>query len=685
MNLKKLYEEQKYLIEKKDEEVLFLKNIIENLPGSIYCKDKNGIYLYRNNSSARSMKDFNFSWKWDEIVGKTDYDLFPRHMADKFRKNDLHVMETKEELVTEEIAMLPSGEEAIQLSTKKPLIDKNGDVIGVMGNTVDITYLKKIEKELRKANEKSEMANKTKTEFLENMRHDIRTPLTGIIGCAEIIKKSKDDSCKVGAYSDILIKSSNALLNFLNDILESVQATSGEIPLLQRKFNLESVLSEAIKFNQAKACEKQLGLKLECDPLIPKYLIGDSKRLYRIVLELVTNALKYTNQGNITVSAKLVKNDKGNVVIKVSVEDTGIGIPLNQQQEIFTRFKRLNPSSEGVYNGSGLGLTIAKQFINDLNAEIYVMSEINKGSVFTCVIPFKEVLLTEDFGTDLNMETYSNSIELPKISDSLSNFQSNSSYFIHILLVEDHDITAKITQEILSDSNCQVDVASNGEMAITLIEKNDYDIVFMDIGLPDINGYEVTQKIRSGIKNKSVPIIGLTAHISTEEKQHCLDVGMNTVFIKPLMREKIQNIFDIFIPVCGTLETDKSFVKKSNDDEALLVLTSEVVDLELGLKLTNGNEALASGLLSALVKSFPEELEKLDVAYQSRNWEIVESILHKLRGGLRYCVVPRLREACIRFDDYLKSGKKALIEALYQQFLSEFDKVKEKVGKLGIS
>lgn len=675
-DVSELKKEKEELEEKFIQKDLPLEHILAHIPAHVYWKNKEGTYLGCNDSQARTLG----MSSGQEIIGKTDFDLpWGSELAKAYRENDLRIMSTGLEERVEETAFI-NDKKVVYLSLKTPLRNKQAEVIGVLGISIDVTKQKETEKKLLEAIKNSEAANKAKTRFLENMRHDIRTPITGIIGCANLIKNLKNNSFKVEEYADILITSSEALLNFLTEVLDSIRVSSGDVPLLRKKFDLNATLKKVIKLNQSKALERNLLLKLEHDSAISKYLIGDPSRIHRIALELVTNALKYTEKGHVIVRTKLAKKDHTNLVIKIIVEDTGIGIPANEQQEIFVQFKRLTPSFQGIYQGSGLGLALVKEFLQDLDAEIYVSSEVNKGSTFTCIIPIKEALLSEEFGVDTEIEEpYSNVITLSGHPRPSSNIKTNALVSSNqVLLVEDHPITAKITREVLLDFNYQVDIASDGATALSLLEKTSYNIIFIDLGLPDISGYEITEKIRRNEKNQSIPIVGLTAHASVEDKRRCLSVGMNAVFIKPLMKEKMENICDIFLHVPPSSKANK-FSEKVQREDNLLVLTGEVIDLKLGNQLANGNEDLAKEFLSMLVNSFPEELIKMEAAYKLQAVETVSSILHKLRGGLSYCGVPRLKEACIRLDEYLKSDQKELIEKLYQQFLSEFNKVKKKI------
>ena len=241
---------------------------------------------------------------------------------------------------------------------------------------------------------KAEAANKAKTDFLENMRHDIRTALTGIVGLSELLT-TETDIQTVHVFSRELVKSSHELLRFLNEILESIQVSSGDIQLLNQPLCLRDILKSVLNLHQPMAIQKQLTLALEIDNAIPNCLLGDPVRIYRITLELLANALKFTPTGSVNIFAALVKQEGQTAIVKILIQDTGIGIAQDKQSELFIRFNRLTPSYEGIYKGMGLGLSIVKQFVEDLKGEIYVESHLNEGSQFVFILPLKVSLLEE--------------------------------------------------------------------------------------------------------------------------------------------------------------------------------------------------------------------------------------------------------------------------------------------------
>jgi two-component system aerobic respiration control sensor histidine kinase ArcB len=533
IDITKIKNETQALQHKVEQADMSLEHIIANMPGHVYWKNKDGVYLGCNDSQAKTI-GLNYG---KEVIGKTDYDLpWGKEMAHICRKNDIRVMKNgvKEEI--EETAVI-NNQEIVFLSQKSPLKDKVGKVVGILGISADITSQKKLEKELIKSKEIAEASNSAKTEFLENMRHDIRTPLSGIIGLSEVLRREEDKN-KIKEYTLVLAESSKELLRFLNEVLESINVASGKIPFLKKKFDLRETLENLIKLHQPKALEKNLNLMLKVDESIPKYLVGDPVRIYRIVLELLVNSLKFTKLGHITISVKIGKKEGKDVVLQIFVEDTGPGIPVEKQQDLFVRFKKLIPSYQGIYQGSGLGLSIVKQFIEDLGGEIYVDSYLNVGTTFVCVIPLALPLLDEPFeGRNTSL-----SPENSTIFETTSEENPGQNIKKYVLIVEDQPIAALAAKILLEQQGCKVEVAETGEIAIKLAKENQYDFIIMDIGLPDISGYEVTKAIRTFEASHRPFITGLTGHIESEKKQHALEAGMNVFLTKPLTEEMAVNL-----------------------------------------------------------------------------------------------------------------------------------------------
>ncbi|MES2141385.1 MAG: ATP-binding protein [Pseudomonadota bacterium] len=666
----------KKIIEQQKNEIFQLKTIIDDLPGDVYwkhCVDKKLVYSGMNRTGIQSLQKMGFKWKKDDILGNTDDNLFDKETANTFVKNDLEVIHSGLESTKEEMAILPSGKKIIQLSTKRPLLDKAGNPIGIAGVSIDISELKETQAALQIALEKAKASDNAKTEFLENMRHDIRTPVVGIVGCAQLIQSQASNAAKVTEFANDLVESSDALLEFLNKVLESINVASGEIPLLKKKFDLYKLLEQIINLNKSYAVSKNLELNLVYDDIIPKYVIGDPIRVQRIVLELLTNALKFTEKGQIKVTACLRRSETKAIIIQLSVSDTGIGIPTDKQQAVYTRFKRLTPSYQGIYSGTGLGLSIVKQFMDDLDGEISLQSQPQQGSTFTCLIPFQEPLFMDSNDVEEIIPVESKLQKKVAVDESL--VESSNPSGNRILVVEDQAIAAKIAQHVLTKLHYQVDVAEDGKMALAQIEQDHYDLILMDIGLPDNDGGEVTRRIRlkQWKRNPSVPIVGLTAHINAENKRRCIDAGMNAIYTKPLTPEKAAEIVTAFIP---QHQKSTSPMVSGNSEPTDILKNLLAIDMERAIQFMGNIEFVKEGLV-LLVSGLTKDLRELQQRHENNDWKAIKAMAHKWRGGAAYCGARRLEEACQQLETYLQSEPFEQAEAFYQQLIQEAEAAKE--------
>lgn len=376
-----------------ENEITALKSVIENFPGCIYWKNCNGVYLGRNSNAAARMHEVNLEpvMVKDAVVGKTDFDLFPEEAAKRYRQHDKQVLQTGREITAEEPITLPNGKIIIQLSTKAPLRDDKGNIIGVVGNAIDITYLKQIENKLKEA--KNELLE-LKSEFISNMQHDIRTPLSGIYGLAFAIKKSANTT-QIKEFAEHIEAASMELINFCNTILDFSSIAGGCYPVIAKKFNVRDLIANVISMNQPVAKQKDLKLLVTLPDKLHEIIIGDDFRVKRILMNLIGNALKFTQKGYVELQLEEIKADKRNIIMKFVIRDTGIGMPKDKQKIIFEKFAKLDPSNRGRYKGTGLGLSIVQEFICDIDGDIEVASDANTGTIIVCTVPFKLPLVNE--------------------------------------------------------------------------------------------------------------------------------------------------------------------------------------------------------------------------------------------------------------------------------------------------
>lgn len=381
----------------------------------------------------------------------------------------------------------------------------------------------KLKSENELAEEKDLESQKTiasKQQFLSNMSHEIRTPMTAIIGFSKVVLKT-ELTTKQREYIEAIKTSSDALLVLINDILDLAKVDAGKMTFEQNAFDMESDISAMLHLFDLKIQEKNLELIKNYDKRIPKILLGDSVRLNQIILNLISNAVKFTSKGSITLSVKLVETTEETVIIKFEVADTGIGVAENMLPTIFESFQQATSSTTRQYGGTGLGLAIVKQLVEWQGGTINVKSKINEGSTFNFVLSFRKSkgkTDTEIIVTEPN----------PEIK------------MIRILAVEDMPLNRMLLKIILDEFGFQSDFAENGREAIEKLKATMYDVILMDIQMPVMGGLEATEFIRNQMKSK-IPIIALTADVTMEDLEKCKVIGMNDHVSKPIDEKQLFN------------------------------------------------------------------------------------------------------------------------------------------------
>jgi two-component system aerobic respiration control sensor histidine kinase ArcB len=359
--------------------------IISFIPGNVYWIDKKGICLWCNDNLVKLIK---FKSR-DDIVGKSPYAFMPSKIAEQTKKADLEVIKTGTPRIIEETGIAQDGLPAFYFSHKVPLFDEYGNITGLLGISIDITDRKKAEEELKKAKEVAERANELKTQFISNMEHDIRTPAGGISEMTKILATDEPNPTRKEQLGYVA-EASKQLLDLLNNILAFDYVESGRIPILNKKFSIKDTIYNILALEEPAAELKQLNLTAKISESVPEHLVGDEYRLKRILINLISNSIKFTDKGYVKIIIELLKRlDTKTCLLKISVQDTGIGIPQDKQNILYEKFTRGTPSNKGIYTGTGLGLRIVRQFIDEIEGEIEVDSTVGLGTAFSCIIPYK--------------------------------------------------------------------------------------------------------------------------------------------------------------------------------------------------------------------------------------------------------------------------------------------------------
>ncbi len=423
------------------------------------------------------------------------------------------------------------------LGSGEPLINESGEVIKIRGVARDITAQKERDAAI-KAKELAELANQAKSEFLANMSHEIRTPLNGVIGFSDLLLKTNlDENQKV--YMNNINHSANLLLEIINDILDFSKIESGKFELFFEPVNIRTLAQRVVDLFKSHAMNKNIELNLIIDPNVPEWIVADIVRLKQILVNLIGNAVKFTNFGEVLLQIEQIKSVKNKFsTLRLSVIDTGIGIKEENLNKIFQSFVQEDVSTSKKFGGTGLGLSISNKILEKWNSKIEVNSIHGEGSNFNFTITFE---IPKSSKNDKKNSNHSNQIV---------NFETNKfSQKLNILIVEDNMINMllckKMIQSILPNST--IFQAENGQKALEILDKELVNLILLDIQMPEKNGYETTLEIRKNEKLKNLPIIALTAGIMVGEKEKCLDYGMDDYISKPFKLTELQTIINKYI------------------------------------------------------------------------------------------------------------------------------------------
>jgi signal transduction histidine kinase/CheY-like chemotaxis protein len=581
--------------------------------------------------TADSVTSFVYMNELRELVGrKIDYS---RHLVDSFYRQGKPATESliadhRAIRLSEEITRLThkidtSGR--IALAQKVKAVDRSGQLVldwnlNVMVfvlfllTVVFLIIVGRMKKQaeligqLNTSERKLKQAALVKENFLANMSHEIRTPLNAILGYTNLLQKKKLDG-DAQLHVATVHQSGETLLAIVNDILDLSKIESGMMRIEEAPFSLYKLIHDTVVMFHHRIEEKGLEIKTSLSNTLPDTLIGDSTRLTQILVNLIGNALKFTNEGHIELAVEERKINESQVEIEFRISDTGIGIEEAKLETIFERFRQAEDATTRKYGGTGLGLSIVRDLVYLQNGDIHVGSSPGNGTVVSVIIPYKisETLLIDDhFGADKNLFDFGNQVK--------------------VLIVEDNVINQGLMQHMMKEWEVENRIAGTGKEAIEILKQEHFDLIFMDIQMPEMDGYTASTQIRQVLK-LTTPIIAMTAHAMAGEKEKCAGFGMDEHLSKPIREADLQRIFITFLQREFFQKRDHEAVTERKEDY-------QVIDLDYMREISNGDSGYEKLVTEQFIGLVPEQIESLSVAWSDRDLTKIKRTAHAMKTSM---------------------------------------------------
>jgi PAS domain S-box-containing protein len=606
-----------------------------------------------------------------------------------------------------------------------PMRSERGLVTGAVVVFRDITVRRQMESELITAKESAETATEAKSDFLANMSHEIRTPMNGILGMAHLALRT-ELTPKQRDYVVKIERSSEQLLSIINDILDFSKIEAGRLALERIDFRMEEVLDNLSTLLGGRASEKGLEFLFDCDPRIPAVLVGDPLRLGQILINLASNAVKFTERGQVIIRSRLLQNEGTTVRVRFEVQDTGIGLAAEEQERLFQAFTQADTSTTRKFGGTGLGLAICRRLVGLMEGEIGVESEPGKGSTFwfdACLQTSQEVLgiVPADLpsmdhpseaagGVDPSEASDVESPAMVPVSPPAAERVTFTLSGSRLLVVEDNAINQQITQEILQARGAEVILADNGRVALQRLRQISCDLVLMDIQMPELDGYRAAAEIRADPLLRDLPVIAITAHAMPADKERCLAAGMNDYVTKPIdpelltetvlrwlpsgresaavapVPQEVEAVVESIIPAAGLVaQAAEPVVRPANPTEGLRkTFPTRLAGIRLaeGLRRLGGSQEVYSRLLQEFARDQGAILDQIQEALDTGDIKSAVVYAHSLKGSAGNLAMPELAKTAGALEGCLKNQETLWLNHSFSEVRKALDEVLASIAEL---
>lgn len=593
--------------------VNIFQEIIDNLPLYLYLKNPSGQIIYVNPSMQKPEAAFNQSY-----LGLTVRDYMDQDTAGKVEEEESEIWKTGKPNLKERIILVNGIPKSFLVGKVPSEFPDTGKVLICF--SIDITEHKQTSENLMRDKELAEASYKAKEQFISMISHEIRTPMNAVVGMTNLLLQGPHYP-EQRDYLNALKASSDNLLVIVNDLLDLSKLESGKIVFEQTDFSLRRLLEDLKKTFEFKAAEKNVLINLKISNDIPPYINGDPFRLNQIMVNLISNSVKFTEVGTIDITAEVLESSPKEIHILFTIKDTGIGIPEDKLPVIFESFTQADLDVARKYGGTGLGLTITKKLIDLQGGTIGVESKVQEGSTFIFDLKFSKSKKTRT-----------------SVSTEISDTKIQGLDRLKLLVVEDNKMNQLVVLKFLEKQKIQADVAEDGFQALELIKANDYDLILMDIQMPGIDGYQVSEIIRKELPSpkNTVPIIALTAMALSDVQEKIKHSGINDYLLKPFSPD---NLIDKIIE-------NMTHVNHSNSTKNIQPVSNnhKHTDLSYLINASDNNAGFIRQMIEIFLKQTPEFLQDLRTYHDKQDWESFRKIMHKMKPTIKMMGIHELNK-----------------------------------------
>ena len=638
--------EKKRMEDRLLENLQFQSTLLENIPIPVYFKDTQGCYLGCNRAWEEAL-----GVRRSAMTGKTVLDMAPTEIAEKYHAMEADLIRRPGKLKYEGIIRNATGEIRDVVFHKGTFTLADGTVGGLIGAVLDITERKRTEAELQESKLAAEAANRAKSSFLANMSHEIRTPMNGIIGLVHLAKAGEMDR-QTRERVETIGTSAQRLLGILNDILDLSKIESGQVNIETIPFSLSRLIDDTMATLRPAAQAKGLGLSVRTAPGVPESLLGDPLRIGQALLNLVGNAVKFTDRGSVDIVVEVCDTKDDDVVLCFSVTDTGIGLTTEQQEQVFLPFQQADGSITRKFGGTGLGLTIVKQLAERMGGQAGVKSKPGEGSTFWFTVALG---ICEDSAV----------VDEPTAKPFVQ-AESDLLQGTRVLLVEDDQVNRMVAVGLLEAAHISVDVAVNGSMAVEMVEQGtDYEVILMDLQMPVMDGLTATRTIRDNPRFADLPIIAMTAGVMTHDRQACLEAGMTDFIGKPFSPEQLYSTIHKWATGSGDAPMFDAGMRDRLGGEALrLPHNIEGLDIRAGLRRVAGMKGLYVRTLHRFLEDQGAVVERLRQLIDDDDITTANRVAHTLKSAAGMIEARDIYGMALAVEQVLDGGDRDVARAM---------------------